>query len=123
MLLEVLRNPQKGKKVCNQGEECEYHHPVICKNGINCGRKRCKFVHTKEMKEAITLKKLMKKTEEPKKFVSNMRTDKSYSETVKNYGNKTANNDGNKKSKKNTEKVKEKDEDFQDPKVIKILLR
>ena len=71
------------------------------------------------MKEAITLKKLMKKTEEPNEFVSNMRTDKSYSETVKNDGNKTANNDGNKKSKKNTEKVKEKDEDFQDPKVIK----
>ena len=61
----------------------------------------------------------MKKTEDPNEFVSNMRTDKSYSETVKNDGNKTANNDGNKKSKKNTEKVKEKDEDFQDPKVIK----
>ena len=56
------------------------------------------------MKETLTLKKLMKKSDEPNKFVSNMRSDKSYSEIV--------NSDDSKKIKKSSEKAKEKEEDF-----------
>ena len=106
-----LCNSHINNVKCKKGEECEYNHPVICKDGVNCGRKRCRYVHTKEMKEAFTLKKIIKKSDEPNKFISNIRLDKSYSEIV--------NSENSKKVKKGSEKVKEKEEDFQDPKILK----
>ena len=61
----------------------------------------------------------MKKADKPNELTSNMRSDKSYSEAVKNDDDKQVINDSNKGGKKNKDKPTDKKEDFQDPKILK----